>query len=85
MTISVKSLNDGGGHLRGFYDQNTSETIARFQPCIVDEDFIGAGHAAIPASGSRATGYPWVQKTVKAAGAPSVAVIANRATPSPLA
>ena len=79
MPTVIKSLNDSSGHTRCFYDQNTFETVARFQPCIVDEDFIGAGHASIPVNGSPATGYPWVQKTVKTAGAPSVAVIANSA------
>jgi hypothetical protein len=79
MTTQVKSLNDGTGHLRTFYDLATQETVARFQPCLLDEDFLGAGHASIPASGSPATGYPWVQKLVKTAGSPSVAVIANSA------
>ncbi len=79
MTTQIKSSNDYGGHTRSFFDQNTSETVARFQPCILDEDFIGAGHSSIPLSGAPATGYPWVQKTVKSAGSPSVTVIANSA------
>ena len=79
MPTVIKSLNDASGHTRAFYDQNTFETVARLQPCIVDEDFIGAGHASIPVFGSPATGYPWVQKTVKTGGSPSVAVIANSA------
>ena len=79
MTTVIKSENDRGGHSRRFYDQNTYETVARFQPCIVDEDFIGAGHSSIPAFGSPATGYPWVQKTVKTGGSPTVAVTANSA------
>lgn len=79
MPTVIKSSNDRGGHTRRLFDQNTDETVARFQPCIVDEDFIGAGHASIPASGSPATGYPWVQKTVKSAGSPSVAVVSNSA------
>ena len=79
MPTVIKSLNDASGHPRAFYDQNTWETVARFQPCIVDEDFIGAGHSSIPAAGSPATGYPWVQKTVKTGGSPTVAVIANSA------
>ena len=45
MTTQVKSLNDGTGHLRTFYDLATQETVARFQPCLLDEDFLGAGHA----------------------------------------
>lgn len=79
MVTLVKSSNTYGGHLRRFYDQNTDETVARFQPCLVDEDFIGAGHASIPAFGSPTTGYPWVQKVVKSAGTPTVAVVANSA------
>jgi hypothetical protein len=79
MTTQVKSLNDGTGHLRTFYDLITQETVARFQPCLLDEDFLGAGHSSIPASGSPATGYPWVQKLVKTAGSPSAAVVANSA------
>jgi hypothetical protein len=79
MPTVIKSLNDSGGHPRCFYDQNTFETVARFQPCLVDEDFIGAGHSSIPVFGSPATGYPWVQRTVKTAGSPTVAVIANSA------
>ena len=79
MATQLKSLNDGTGHLRGFYDVITQETVARFQPCIVDEDFIGAGHYAIPAAGSPAVGYPWVLKLVKTSGSPTVAVVANSA------
>lgn len=79
MPTVIKAENDRGGHTRRFYDQNTYETVARFQPCIVDEDFVGAGHASIPTAGSPATGYPWVQKTVKTAGSPAVAVTANSA------
>ena len=79
MATVIKSSNDATGHTRAFFDVKTSETVARFQPCIVDEDFIGAGHAAIPVAGSPAAGYPWVQKTVKSAGTPTVAVLANSA------
>lgn len=79
MVTQVKSRNDSWGNSRSFYDRNTDETLARFQPVQVDEDFIGAGHASIPVAGSPATGYPWVQKTVKTSGAPSVGVLANSA------
>ena len=79
MPTQLKSLNDGTGHLRTFYDGNTQETVARFQPCLLDEDFLGAGHSSIPVFGSPATGYAWVQKTVKTSGSPAVAVIANSA------
>ena len=41
---------------------------------MLDEDFIGAGHA-----GSPATGYPWVKKTVQTGGTPTVAIVANAA------
>ena len=73
MTTQLKSFNDSTGHVRAFYDINTAETCARFQPLVLDEDFIGAGHAAIPAAGSPATGYPWVKKTVQTRGTPTVA------------
>jgi len=79
MTTQLKSLNDATGHLRTFYDVKTQETTARFQPCLLDEDFLGAGHTSIPASGTPATGYPWVQKLVKTAGSPSAAIMANSA------
>ena len=45
----------------------------------MDEDFIGAGHASIPLSGSPSTGYPWVRKTVKSAGSPTISVVTNSA------
>lgn len=79
MTTIVKSRNDTDGHSRSFYDRNTDETVVRFQPVQVDEDFIGAGHSSIPTFGSPATGYPWVQKTVKTSGTPTVAIVANSA------
>jgi hypothetical protein len=77
-TIS-RSRNDLDGHVLAFFDKTTDETTVRLQPAVLDEDFVGAGHSSIPAFGSPATGYPWVQKTVKTSGSPSVAIIANSA------
>ena len=79
MTTIVGSRRDADGNSRSFYDTNTDETLVRLLPVFIDEDFIGAGHASIPAAGSPAAGYPWVQKTVKTGGSPTVAVIANSA------
>jgi hypothetical protein len=79
MTTISRSRKDSDGHLRAFVDQNTDETIARFQPAILDEDFIGPGHSAIPAAGSPAVGYPWVKKIVLTSGVPTVAIVANSA------
>jgi hypothetical protein len=63
----------------GFYDINTDETVARFQACFMEDDFVGAGHnAGVPAAGSPVAGYPWVKKIVGAAP-PTVAALANTA------
>jgi hypothetical protein len=77
--MQIKSVLDRNGFLQRFIDSATSETVARFQPCILDEDFIGAGHSAIPAGGAPAVGYPWVKKTQQTTGVPAVAVVANSA------
>jgi hypothetical protein len=77
MASILKASNDRYGRLCRFADQATDETLRRFQACLVDEDFIGAGHTSIPAAGAPATGYPWVQKTVHTTGSPSVAVVPN--------
>ena len=79
MVSVIKSLNDISGHSRAFYDQNTFETVARFQPVFWEDDFLGAGHTAgIPAAGSPVAGYGWVKKIV-GAGPPTVGIIANAA------
>lgn len=75
--IQLRSRTDALGNVQSEYDAATAETIARFSAVILDEDFVGPGHTTIPASGSPATGYPWVYKTVKTGGSPSVAVVAN--------
>jgi hypothetical protein len=77
--MQLKSILDRNGFLQRFADSASLETVARFQPCILDEDFIGAGHSAIPAGGSPAVGYPWVNKIQKTAGTVTVAVVANSA------
>jgi len=79
MTTIVGSRRDADGNSTSFYDTNTQETLVRLLPAMIDEDFVGAGHASIPAAGSPATGYPWVKKTVQTSGAPSVAIVANAA------
>lgn len=76
--IKVRSPAGMGQQMRSLYDRNTDETTARFQPAVMDEDFIGPGHSAIPASGSPAVGYPWVSHK-QGAGAPTVTVVANSA------
>lgn len=78
MAIRNKSRNDALGRSLAFYDGNTDETTARFKPCVLDEDFIGPGHGAIPAAGSAAVGYPWVTHK-QGAGSPTVTVLANSA------
>ena len=75
--IQLRSRTDAVGNTQSTYDAATAETIARYSAVSLDEDFIGPGHTTIPAAGSPASGYPWVQKTVKTGGSPSVAVIAN--------
>jgi hypothetical protein len=75
----TRSRNDSTGSLRAFYDSGTQETITRFQPLWMDEDFIGAGHSAgIPAAASPVAGYPWVKKIVGAAP-PTAALVTNSA------
>lgn len=76
-TLSLRARNTVTGDAQSEYDAATNETIQRFTAVILDEDFIGAGHAAIPAAGSPAAGYPWVYKEVKTSGSPTVAPIAN--------
>lgn len=79
MTTIIGASLDADGHQRSFVDTNTSETVLRLQPVILDEDFLGAGHAVFPTQGTPSTGYPWVQRTVKSTGSPTVAVVANSA------
>ena len=60
------------------YDDATQEFISTGAAIDFNDDFVGAGHiASLPAFGSPVAGYPWVQKVVKTAGAPSVAAVAN--------
>lgn len=75
--IQLRSRTDAIGNTQSEYDAATFETIVRNAPVNLDEDFNGAGHAAIPAAGSPAAGYPWVYKEVKTSGSPTVAPIAN--------
>jgi hypothetical protein len=75
--ISLRSRNAISGDAQSEYDAVTSETITRYTTVILDEDFIGPGHTNIPAFGTPAAGYAWVQKVVKTAGVPSVGPVAN--------
>jgi hypothetical protein len=79
MTTILGSRLDVDGNTTAFIDSSTSETLLPLLPVVLDEDFVGAGHAAIPAAAAPAAGYPWVQKVVKSAGSPTCAVVANSA------
>jgi hypothetical protein len=75
-TLSLRSRNTAIGDAQSEYDAATSETITRYAAVILDEDFFGPSHTAgIPTVAT--VGYPWIQKTVKSAGTPTVAAIAN--------
>lgn len=79
MPTIVAPILDLDGNVRSIIDNNTQETILRYNPCIFEDDFVGAGHTAgIPAAGSPVAGYAWVKKIVGAAP-PTVAIIANAA------
>lgn len=75
--IQLRSRSIVTGDAQSEYDAATNETIFRNAAAVLDEDFIGPGHTSIPASGSPATGYPWVKKTVQTSGTPTVAAVAN--------
>jgi hypothetical protein len=78
--IIPRSRTDTVGNAQSEFDVNTGETVQRFQAVIFDEDFLGPGHT--PGSGiptSATAGYPWIQKTVKTGGSPSVAAVSNAA------
>jgi hypothetical protein len=79
MPTIVGTIRDADGNVRSFIDTVTQETLLRQQPCILEDDFVGAGHTAgIPAAGSPVAGYPWVKKIV-GSGPPTVAIVANGA------
>ncbi|MDI9847365.1 hypothetical protein QM467_04730 [Rhodoblastus sp. 17X3] len=61
-----------------FFDDASFETSLSMAALFFQEDFIGAGHGGIPASGSPSVGYPWVKKIVGAAP-PTLALVANAA------
>ena len=75
--ISLRARNAATGDTQSEFDASTNETITRIAACIMDEDFLGPGHSSIPSNGSPATGYPWVQRTQKTGGTPTVAIVAN--------
>jgi hypothetical protein len=73
----LRSSNTANGYAQCQFDAVSQEIIVRSTAVIFDEDFIGPGHTTIPSNGSPTTGYPWVQRTVKSAGSPTVAAVAN--------
>jgi hypothetical protein len=78
--LSLRSRNINTGDAQSEYDAATTETIQRYTAAILDEDFIGPAHVGAAGIPTAATvGYPWIQKTQKTAGVPSVAAVANAA------
>lgn len=73
--MQLRSVNDRNGNLQRFMDIATAETVALFQPCVLDWDFVEAG-AAIPAAGAPVAGDPWAKK-FQGGGAPTVGILAN--------
>jgi hypothetical protein len=60
-----------------YYDTVTFETVLPLSPITFYEDFLGQAYVAVPVAGSAVDGCPFVAKIVAAAGAPSVAGVAN--------
>ena len=78
--ILTRSRLDAAGNLQSMFDGVTGETINRMTAVILDEDFVGPGHAPGTGIPTAATaGYPWIQKTVKTGGSPSVSAVSNQA------
>jgi hypothetical protein len=78
-TIRLAPGMDKSGNALREFDQTSQETIVRYSAALLDEDFIGPGHATgtgIPAHTAPAVGYPWVSLVVGAAP-PTVSVVAN--------
>jgi len=76
--LSLRSRNAATGDAQSEFDASTNETISRYTAVIIDEDFVGPSHAAAGGIPTAATvGYPWIQKTVKTGGTPTVAALAN--------
>jgi hypothetical protein len=76
--LSLRSRNAATGDAQSEFDAATNETITRYTAVIIDEDFVGPSHAAAGGIPTAATvGYPWIQKTVKTGGTPTVAALAN--------
>jgi hypothetical protein len=76
--LSLRSRNAASGDAQSEYDNATAETVQRYTTVILDEDFLGPGHTTIPAQGSPASGYAWVQRIVGAAP-PTCSIVANYA------
>lgn len=76
-TVQPRSRVTATGDRQTEYDAATAETLLRYSAVNLDEDFYGPGHSSIPTNGSPATGYAWVQRTVKTSGNPTVASVAN--------
>lgn len=76
--LQMRSRNAATGDAQSEFDAATNETVVRYSTVILDEDFVGPSHAAGAGIPTTATvGYPWIQKTQKTGGSPSVAAVAN--------
>jgi hypothetical protein len=76
--LQLRSRNTAAGDAQSEFDNATGETVTRYSTIILDEDFVGPSHAAGAGIPTAATvGYPWIQKTVKTGGSPTLAAIAN--------
>lgn len=76
--IQLRSRLATTGDAQSEFDSATGETIARFSAVNLDDDFIGPSHAAGAGIPTAATvGYPWIQKTVKTGGSPTVSAVSN--------
>lgn len=77
-TLQLRPRNTAQGDAQSEYDAATNETVYRNTTVVLDEDFVGPSHAASGGIPTTATvGYPWIQKTVKTGGSPTVAAVSN--------
>jgi hypothetical protein len=60
-----------------YSDDVTGEILLPVVAIVFDDEFIGPGHLSPPTAAT--PGYPWIAKTVKTAGTPSVGAVANGA------
>lgn len=74
--MTTRSEQDAAGSLRAFYDDQSGERLALFQPVVFVDDFIGAA-TTIPTAAT--AGVPFIAKLVKSAGTPTLAGVADAA------